>query len=116
MMKIGVIGTGNMGQALGLRWAQNGHQVLFGSRDRAKADAIASRAAAQAWGGDFEDAAEFGDVVLYTVRDIPPSKLLRNPRSLAGKIVIDCNNSDIPTDFRFAPPIPSLAERLAADA
>ena len=32
-MKIGIIGTGTMGRALGLRWAGNGHQVPFGSRD-----------------------------------------------------------------------------------
>src|SRR2546423_12481488 len=115
-MNIGVIGTGNMGQALGLRWAQNGHQVLFGSRDHMKADALASRAGGQARGGDFDAAAEFGDVVLYTVRDVLPSSLFRNPHSLARKIVIDCNNSDIPSDFRFPAQIPSLAEMLAADA
>jgi NADPH-dependent F420 reductase len=115
-MKIGVIGTGNMGQALGLRWAANGHQVVFGSRDPVKAGALASQAGGQARGGDFDSAANFGDVVLYTVRDVLPSKLLSDPKSLAGKIVIDCNNSDIPADFRFPPPIPSLAETLAADA
>jgi predicted dinucleotide-binding enzyme len=31
-MKIGIVGTGNMGRALGLRWADGGYQVLFGSR------------------------------------------------------------------------------------
>lgn len=36
-MKIGIIGTGHMGRALGLRWAREGHQVLFGSRDLSKA-------------------------------------------------------------------------------
>jgi predicted dinucleotide-binding enzyme len=54
-------------------------------------------------------------VILYTVRDILPSTLLRQPQVLSGKIVIDCNNSEVPSDFRFAAPIPSLAERLAAD-
>src|SRR4051812_46576421 len=112
-MNIGVIGTGNMGQALGLRWAQNGHHLLFGSRDREKADALAFRAPPRARGGDFDAAAQFGDVALYTVRDVPPSKLLKNPQALAGKIVIDCNNSDIPGDFQFPSPIPSLAEKLA---
>lgn len=41
-MKIGIIGTGNMGQALGLGWARTGHEVLFGSRDAKKAKAIAA--------------------------------------------------------------------------
>jgi predicted dinucleotide-binding enzyme len=32
-MKIGIIGTGNMGRFLGVRWARAGHDVLFGSHD-----------------------------------------------------------------------------------
>ena len=36
-MKIGVIGTGNMGRHLGLLWAEQGHEVFFGSRTVAKA-------------------------------------------------------------------------------
>jgi phosphoglycerate dehydrogenase-like enzyme len=41
VMRIGIIGTGHMGRALGLRWARLGHQVLFGSRDLDKAKAVA---------------------------------------------------------------------------
>ena len=32
-MKIGSIETGNVGGTLGSRWAQKGHQVLFGVND-----------------------------------------------------------------------------------
>jgi predicted dinucleotide-binding enzyme len=114
-VKIGIIGTGNMGRALGLRWVRGGHDVLFGSRDRTKAEAVAAGTRGQAGAGELDDAAAFGEVILYTIRDVLPSRLLREPLALAGKIVIDCNNSDMPGDFRFATPIPSLAERLAAD-
>ena len=31
-MKIGMIGTGQMGTPLGRLWAEKGHQVFFGSR------------------------------------------------------------------------------------
>jgi 8-hydroxy-5-deazaflavin:NADPH oxidoreductase len=125
-VKIGVIGTGDMGRTFGLRWARGGHEVVFGSRDFAKAEAIAGRGSASARGGDFDDAAEFGDVVLYTVRDVLPSKLLRRPLALDGKILIDCRNSAIlgyetpdpdgRPGIHFSTPIPSLAERLAEDA
>jgi predicted dinucleotide-binding enzyme len=122
-MNIGIIGTGHMGRTLGLGWARAGHRVLFGSRDLEKAKSVAAGVIG-AEAGDFDAAAAFGDVVLYTVRGIFPSQLLRAPQALAGKVVIDCNNSDIPgynalsdprAAFRFAPPVPSLAERLAAD-
>src|SRR2546428_271301 len=36
-MKIAIIGTGNVGTALGRRWAAAGHQVTFGSRHPADA-------------------------------------------------------------------------------
>jgi predicted dinucleotide-binding enzyme len=125
-MRIGIIGTGNMGRALGLRWARGGHDVLFGSRELNKAETIAASGPDSTQAGDFDAAAAFGDVVLYTVRDVFPSNVLGKPQALAGKIVIDCNNSailglDIPDPYRrpgvhFTTPIPSLAERLAADA
>jgi 8-hydroxy-5-deazaflavin:NADPH oxidoreductase len=126
VMKIGVIGTGNMGRALGLGWARAGHDVLFGSRDPGKAKAVAASANASTQAGDFDAAAAFGEVILYTVRGGFPSKVLRDPQALSGKIVVDCNNSDIMgldvpnpeadrAGLRFITPIPSLAERLATD-
>jgi predicted dinucleotide-binding enzyme len=117
-MKIGIIGTGNMGVALGSSWARNGHAVLFGSRDLNKAKQAAAGASSTAEAGDFDAAAAFGDVVLYTARGVFPSALLRNPRSLAGKVVIDCNNTDLDDDMRpidVDPSGPTLAEQLAAD-
>lgn len=122
-MKVGIVGTGNMGRALGVRWARGGHRVLFGSRDPRKAAAVAASCSAEA--GDLDAAAAFGEVVLYTVRDVLPSELLRAPRELAGKIVVDCNNTvvlglTVPDPegrpgFRFTRAVPSLAERLAGD-
>lgn len=32
-MRIGIIGTGNVGAAVGTRWALAGHDVMFGARD-----------------------------------------------------------------------------------
>lgn len=124
-MRIGVVGTGNMGQALGLGWARAGHEVLFGSRDVKKAKAVAANGSASTQAGDFDAAAAFGEVVLYTVRDYFPSHLLKEPQALFGKIVIDCNNSailglDIPDPknrrgIHFTMPVPSHAEELATD-
>jgi len=114
-----------MGRALGLGWARAGHEVLFGSRDLNKAKTIASICSLSTQVGDFDAAAAFGEVVLYTIRDHLPSKVLKNPQALSGKIVIDCNNSailglDIPDPedrpgIHFTIPIPSHAERLAND-
>lgn len=40
-MNIGILGSGNMGRALGARWAQAGHNVFFGGRDLNKTKAVA---------------------------------------------------------------------------
>lgn len=118
-MKIGIIGTGNMGRVLGTAWARKGHAVLFGSRDLEKAKRVASEATKTARAGSFDDAATFGDVVLYTIRDVPPSKLLKDPSALDGKILVDCNNSDFldvtKATFPVSMPNESIAERIAAD-
>ncbi|HET6148630.1 MAG TPA: NAD(P)-binding domain-containing protein [Polyangia bacterium] len=116
-MKIGIIGTGNMGRTLGTRWARAGHAVLFGSRDARKAEEVARAAAPSARAGDAAAAAAFGDAILYTVRGVMPSRLLRDPSALDGKVVIDCNNTDFdPVRGEFLPaPVPSLAEQVAAD-
>jgi 8-hydroxy-5-deazaflavin:NADPH oxidoreductase len=115
-----------MGRALGLRWARGGHDALFGSRDLSKAKAVAAGGSGSTQAGDFDAAAAFGEVILYTIRDHLPSSVLKEPQALSGKIVIDCNNSailglDVPDPdnrpgLHFTTPIPSLAERLAADA
>jgi 8-hydroxy-5-deazaflavin:NADPH oxidoreductase len=124
-MKIGIVGTGNMGRALGLGWARGGHEVLFGSRDLNKAKAIAAKGTGSTQAGDFDAAAAFGEAILYTIRDRFPSSLLKKPQALSGKIVIDCNNSailglDVPDPgnrpgIHFSTPVLSHAERLAAD-
>ncbi|MBD2102261.1 NADPH-dependent F420 reductase [Leptolyngbya sp. FACHB-261] len=114
-MKIGIIGTGNMGRSLGIVWAEQGHEVFFGSRDEQKGKAIAESAGHSIQGGTNDQAAAFGDVILYTVRGILPSAVLASTQVLAGKILIDCNNWDIPEGYAYEPIVESLAEKVAAD-
>lgn len=114
-MKIGIIGSGNMGRSLGILWAEQGHQVFFGSRDSEKGKAVAQQAGLGTQGGTNEEAAAFADVILWTARGIMPSKLLSNTEVLDGKIIIDCNNQDIPEGFAYPVIEESLAEKLALD-
>ncbi|MFJ8169561.1 NADPH-dependent F420 reductase [Streptomyces sp. NPDC094473] len=64
-MRIGIIGTGNMADALGGRWAAAGHRVLFGGRSPERARALADRTGQSA--GTLRDAAGFGDAVLLAL-------------------------------------------------
>lgn len=115
-MKIGLIGTGNMSRSLGILWAEQGHDVFWGSRDPNKAKSVAEFAGHKTQGGTNDEAAEFGDVIFYSVRGIKPSVVLSSIDTLTGKVVLDCNNRDIPEEFAYGPLMAeSLAEKLAAD-
>jgi 8-hydroxy-5-deazaflavin:NADPH oxidoreductase len=113
-MKIGIIGSGNMGRSLGILWAEQGHEVFFGARTREQGQAVAELAANDTQGGTNDEAAAFGEVLLYSARGVHPADVLASTAVLDGKIIIDPNNSTIPDGFAYDPIAPSLAETLAA--
>jgi 8-hydroxy-5-deazaflavin:NADPH oxidoreductase len=87
-MKIGIIGAGKMGSALGKIWVQQGHQVLLSySRDLAQlhqlADSIGAKSATPT------DAANFGDVIMLAV-PYPALHEILTTVLLENKIVITC--------------------------
>lgn len=115
-MRIAFIGSGNMARALGIVWAERGHEVFFGSRDPAKARACAALGPGGIEFGSNDQAAAFGEVVVHTVRGVMPSAVLASTAALTGKVLVCINNRAIPKDFAFEPMMgPSLAEALAAD-
>lgn len=113
-MRIGIIGTGNMGRSLGILWAEQGHDVFFGARDAGKAEAAAQIAGRGARHGTNDEAAAFGEAVFYSARGIHPGEVLADVRALDGKTVIDSNNGPIPDGFAYEPITVSLAETLQA--
>lgn len=92
-LRIGLIGAGRMGGALGLRLAEAGHEVFFSSRNPSELTTLVEQAGGRARAGTPREAAEFGDVVIIGV---PYGALPEVGRDygplLAGKIVIDMGN------------------------
>jgi predicted dinucleotide-binding enzyme len=95
-MKIGILGTGEVGQAMGRGFVSRGHDVKMGSRDagNAKAQAWAKQAGAKASVGTFADAAKFGDAIaLCTLWSATQQIIeLAGPKNFEGKIVLDVTN------------------------
>lgn len=92
-MKIGIVGSGKVGSAIGNVWVKAGHQVMFSSRHIENDRALASRLGANASAGTPSEAAAFGEVVMISV---PYAALPSVGKDLAvlikGKVVIDtCN-------------------------
>ena len=92
-MKIGMIGSGNVGSALGRVWARAGHQVMFSSRHLEDDKRLAADIGANARAGTPREAAAFGDVLVFAVPygALPElGQALRD--SIKGKVVIDACN------------------------
>ena len=92
-IKIGIIGSGNVGSALGRVWARSGHPVMFSSRHLEDDKRLAAEVGANARAGTPREAAEFGDVVVFAVPYGALPELGQDLRdSIKGKVVIDACN------------------------
>src|ERR1700733_5685358 len=60
--KIGIIGSGHVGSALGEVWAKAGHPVLFSSRNLENDRKLAADIGANSRAGTPQEAAAFGEV------------------------------------------------------
>jgi len=89
-VRIGVIGTGNMGTGLARAFARAGHDVMVGSRDPERGRAIASGFDAR--GGAYEKAAAHGDAVVLAVPWWSIDSVIPLLGDLEGKIAIDVTN------------------------
>jgi len=92
-LKIGIVGSGRIGSALGELWLKAGHEVMFSSLDLEHDKALAARLGGKARAGTSREAAAFGEVLLMAV---PYSALPQLGRDLAalikGKVVLDACN------------------------
>jgi predicted dinucleotide-binding enzyme len=124
MSKVAVLGSGQVGQVLADGFLKHGHEVMRGSREPGKLDAWKNGAGAKARTGSFDQAAEWGEIVVLAVKGSAAvdAIALAGPRNLAGKTVIDATNplADAPPQngvLRYFTDInESLMERLQKKA
>jgi NADPH-dependent F420 reductase len=114
---VAMIGTGNVGAALGRRFAENGHTVVYGSRNPAAAD-VRELVAATGNGAvavTQAEAAARADIVVLAIPWSAAEDVVRSLPSLAGKIVVDPTNPRVMASDGFAdyPIDDSNAERIA---
>jgi len=92
-LRIGIIGTGNIGGALARHWVNAGHEVFVSSRHPEELQGLVDELGPRAQAGMPTQAAEFGDVVLVSVPySAMPQVGAELAPLLAGKIVIDTSN------------------------
>jgi hypothetical protein len=95
-MKIGILGTGDVGRALGSGFISRGYQVRLGGREATneKATAWAAAAGPRASTGNLADTAGFGElIVLATLWSGTENAIrLADPKNFVGKVVMDVTN------------------------
>ncbi|HLK13705.1 MAG TPA: NADPH-dependent F420 reductase [Fimbriimonadaceae bacterium] len=104
-MNIAVIGNGNVGGTLGRRWAEVGHDVVFGVRGpESNAGPVKAQSVKEAVAG--------ADVVVFA---LPYSAIVEAATGLdlSGKVLVDCTNPIAPDFSGPAAKAGSASEELA---
>ena len=91
-MRIGIIGAGSVGGALGRGWARAGHEVLYGVRNAADPKVVKLTEETGAKAGTVAEAAAFGEVVVLATPWDATEDAIRQAGDLQGKILFDCTN------------------------
>lgn len=99
-MKIAVLGTGLVGDTIGSKLIELGHEVMLGSRTAGneKAKAFLAKHPGNARAGTFLEAAAFGEIIFNCTSGgaSVEALMLAGESNLNGKILIDLAN---PLDF-----------------
>ncbi|MEQ1773670.1 MAG: NAD(P)-binding domain-containing protein [Burkholderiales bacterium] len=102
-MKIGIVGSGRVGGAVGGAWVRAGHEVMFSSLNLEEDKKLAASLGGGARAGTPREAAAFGSVLLISV---PYAALPAVGKDLAdlikGKIIIDTSNPIVARDGDMA--------------
>jgi 8-hydroxy-5-deazaflavin:NADPH oxidoreductase len=112
-MKIAILGTGMVGNAIGTKLITLGHEVMMGSRTKGneKAQEWATKSGSKASTGTFAEAAAFGELIFNCTKGEVALDALKiaGEENMKGKTLIDLSN---PLDFSMGMPpvlIPSLS-------
>ena len=92
-MKIGIIGTGDIGGALARHWGAAGHQLVISSRHPEQLQSLAKEIGPNVRVGTPREAAAFGDVIMLAVPYNATPQIGRDyAAELKGKVVMDAGN------------------------
>jgi predicted dinucleotide-binding enzyme len=98
-MKIGIIGSGNIGSTVGTLWVKAGHQVLFSSRHPEELKSLVDGLGPRARAGTVREALGFGDAVFIGVPYGAYPQIAKDyGKEFVGKIVLDAGNAVLARD------------------
>lgn len=114
MVKVGILGSGDVGKVLAKGFLKNGYQVAIGS-DHPEKLAEFKRENPEMETATFEQAAQSGDIVVVCVKGTVAEKIVEKVKKhITGKTVIDTTNpiADAPPQNGVLKYFTSLEESL----
>ncbi|MER3498817.1 MAG: DNA-binding protein [Chitinophagaceae bacterium] len=116
-MKLGILGSGIVGQTLGKAFLSEGHEVMIGTRNASKVELLKWKD--QNPGGQlgsYAEAAQFGEVLIIAVGGLVVEDVIQQagPHHFSGKTVIDATNpiAAVPPDNGVLKYFTTLEESL----
>lgn len=93
-MKIGILGSGPVAQALAGAFIKYGYQIMLGSRNPEKLKVWQEHTGHGVQTGSFEEAAQFGELVVLAVKGVAAESALKlaGLNNLKDKTIIDVTN------------------------
>ncbi|MDJ0646500.1 MAG: NAD(P)-binding domain-containing protein [Flavobacteriaceae bacterium] len=94
MKKVGILGSGVVGQTLGNGFLKHGYEVMIGTRDPNKLAEWKSNAGQQASIGSFKETVQFSNLIVLSVKGTVAEKVISSlgSEALKGKVIIDATN------------------------
>jgi len=101
-MKVGIIGSGDVGQTLAKAFKSEGYEVMLGTRNTSKQDIVQFNTETGIDIGTFEETAKFGQLLVLCTKGSAAEEAIKlaGIENLPGKIVIDATNP-----IAAAPPV-----------
>lgn len=92
--RIGVLGSGIVGQVLANGFIKHGYEVMIGTNDPSKHAALGEQTGGKAAIGNFEVTAKFGEIIVLASKGTAAESAIRiaGLANLGGKTVIDTTN------------------------
>ncbi len=93
-MKVGILGSGDVGKALANGFIKHGYEVMIGTRTAEKLAQWKAQAGNKGRVGSFAETAAFGDLIVLAVKGLTAIETLQlaGAQNLGGKTVIDATN------------------------
>ncbi|HRY30626.1 MAG TPA: NAD(P)-binding domain-containing protein [Elusimicrobiota bacterium] len=93
-MKIGILGSGIVGVTLANGFIKHGYAVLLGTNDKTKYADLKTKTAGKAGIGSFEEAAQFGEILVLAVRGRAAETVIKKVglEKFKDKLVLDTTN------------------------